>query len=523
MGKDKKILLALKDEDDFTEFATFLEKNGYRFIRADSGAKAMGLTLDDPPSLIIVDCQLPLIEGSHLFRILRNNPHTSGVPFLFISNRPLDIKGFKVGVDIFVTRPFLWEELHEQIKYSLSCSISARRMGDKEIQGKLSRVPLVDILQMLHMSRNEGELNLTRGDLQGVIYVHDGEIYNAACGKVEKEKALFRLLSWKDGIFEFRPFRLNVERKIESGTDHLLMEAMRQLDEMENSLDKFPDIDLRIGPDVDTSALPTGLKPVMYEVMKLVEYYPRVGDVIEHCSFTDYEVYSTIANLLERGILRKLTTELDESIGDSTNITPAQAIKIKEKVISNWSEMMLSSHGKVLILSSSPNLVKNFAHTLKFLPDFSLNSKSPIVRGSAESASVVGEIGSIKLYGNMEITLFSTPMAGRMGPFLTSFSSNVLGLIILWDRTDAEILSRLKTDKDVILSRRRVPVVHIYLGAEEPEETILEKYGKALQIKKEENSYDLSSSDNREVFEIFQRLLTDISGEKFVTSRVNSL
>jgi len=523
MGKDNKILLALKNEDDFTEFTAFLEKNEYEFTRADSGAKAMELALDSPPSLVIVDCQLPLIEGSHLFRILRNNPHTSCVPFLFISNRPLDIKGFNVGVDIFVTRPFLWEELHEQIKRSLSCSISARKMGDKEIQGKLSRVPLVDILQMLHMSRNEGELNLTNGDMQGVVYVQDGEIYNAACGKVEKEKALFRLLSWKDGIFEFRPLMLEVERKIECGTDHLLMEAMRQLDEMENSIDKFPDIDLRIGPDVDTSALPSGLKPVMYEVMKLVEYYPRVGDVIDHCSFTDYEVYSTIANLLERGILRELTVEVDEATNGVTTITPAQAIKIKEKVISNWSEMMLASHGKVLIFSSSPNLVKTFAHTLKFLPDFSLNSKSPIVSDSAESASVVGEIGSIKLYGNMEVTLFSTPMAGRMGPFLTSFSTNILGLIILWDRADAETLSRLKTGKDVILSRRRVPVVHIHLGASEPEKAILEKYGKALQIKKDENSYDLSSPDNREVFEIFQKLLTDISGERFVTSRVNSL
>jgi len=523
MGSDNKILLALNSEDDFTEFTVFLEKKGYQFTRAGSGAKAIGLALDDPPSLIIVDCQLPLIEGSHLFRILRNNPHTSGVPFLFISNRPLDIKGFNVGVDVFVTRPFLWEELHEQIKHSLSCSVSARKMGDKEIQGKLSRVPLVDILQMLHMSRNEGELNLTNGDLHGVVYVRDGEIYNAACGRVQKEKALFRLLSWKDGIFEFRPLRLNVERKIESGTDHLLMEAMRQLDEMEDSIDRFPDIDLRIGAEVDTNALPTGLKPVMYEVMKLVEYYPRVGDVIDHCSFTDFEVYNTIANLLERGILRELTTEADESIKGSTAVTPVQAIKIKEKVISNWSEMMLSSYGKVMILSSSPNLVKTFAHTLKFLPDFSLNSKSPIVTDSAESAFVVGEIGSIRLYGNMEVTLFSAPMAGRMGPFLTSFSTNVLGLIILWDRADAEALSRLNTGKDVILSRRRVPVVHIYLGAGEPEKTVLEKYGRALQIKKEENSYDLSSPDNKEVFEIFQTLLTDISGERFVTSRVDRL
>ncbi len=523
MGKEKKILLALKNREDFTEFTAFLQRVKYPHIIANNGAKAMELALDELPSLVIVDCQLPLIEGSHLFRILRNNPYTSGVPFLFISNRPLDIKGFNVGLDIFVTRPFLWEELHEQIKRSLESSLSARKMGDKEIQGKLSRVPLVDILQMLHINKNEGELNLTKGDLQGAVYVKDGEIYNAVCGKAEREKALFRLLTWKEGIFEFRPLRLTLERKIQSRTDHLLMEAMRQLDELENSKDKFPSIDLRIGTNVDTNALPTGLKPVMYEVLKLVEYYPRLGDVIEHCSFTDFEVYSTIANMLGRDILKELKVASDKITDITQTVTPAQAIKIKEKVISNWSEVMLADYGKVLILSSSPDLVKTLAHTLKFLPDFSLNSKSPIVSGGVESSRVIGEIGSIKLYGNMEVTLFSTPLAARMGPFLKSFSTNILGLIILWDSTEAQLLSRLKAGKEVILSKRRVPVVHIYMGAAELESQLFDKYRKGLNLKKEENTYNLSNSDSKTAFEIFQRLLLDISGEGFVTSRVHSI
>jgi DNA-binding response OmpR family regulator/signal recognition particle receptor subunit beta len=523
MGENKTILLALKNEEDFKEFTQYFDNKGYEYICADNGSKAMEFALDVPPKLIIVDCQLPLIEGSHLFRILRNNPHTSKVPFLFISNRALDIKDFKVGVDIFFTRPFLWDELNDQIQRSFSSAGTAGKMDDKEIQGRLSRVPLVDILQMLQISKNEGELHLSAGDLHAVIYLKDGFIYNAACGKVDKEKALFRLINWKDGLFEFHPTTLSIERRIQTGTDHLLMEAMRQLDELAHSKDKFPDIDLRIGANVDTDSLPSGLKPVMYEVMKLVIFYPRVGDIIEHCSFTDYEVYSTIANLLERDILKVTEPAPDESIpSDESIITPAQAIKIKEKIISNWSEMMLSGYGKLLILSTSPNLVKTFAYSLKFLPNFSLNSHSVIVSDDKQSANVIGEIASLKLYGNMEVTFFSTPLAGRMGPFLGSFSSNILGLIILWDSTNKDLLLRLKADKDTILSKRRVPVVHIRAGGEDVEEDV-KKYNKALGVKKDENNYDLSNSDDKAIFEIFQQLLVDISGEGFVTSKVNAL
>lgn len=520
--KEKVILLALKNEEDISEFTKFLNRKEYTFISSDNGSKAIELALDGPPALIIVDCQLPLIEGSHLFKILRNNPYTSSVPFLFISSRPLDIKGFNVDHDIFITKPFLWEELHDHIQRSFSSTGIPKDMGDKEIQGKLSRVPLVDILQMLHMNKNEGELNLTTGDLNGVVYVKDGEIYNAACGKVENEKALFRLLAWTDGIFEFRPVKLSIERMIETSCDHLLMEAMRQLDELKHSKDKFPDENLRIGPGIDTNALPKGLKPVMYEVMKLVEYYPRVGDIIEYCTFTDYEAYSTIANLLERDILKETMIGMDESNNGSTIIAPVNAIKIKEKIISNWSEMMFAGYGKILMIATTPNLVKTFAYSLKFLPDFSLNLHSAIVSDSEQSASVIGEVGTLRLYGNMEVTLFATPLAENMGPFLNSFSSNILGLIMLWDTNDEAALKRLKASKDIILSKRRIPVVHMHVGATAPEKKETENYSEALGVKKEENSYDLSSSDNKAIFEIFKTLLTDISGEGFVTSKVQA-
>lgn len=71
------------------------------------------------------------------------------------------------------------------------------------------------------------------------MYIKDGEILNASIGDVEKGKALFRLLVWKDGRFEFLPKSIDMLPKIQGSFDNLLMEDMRQYDELERNKDGF--------------------------------------------------------------------------------------------------------------------------------------------------------------------------------------------------------------------------------------------------------------------------------------------
>ncbi len=523
MKDAKKILLALKDKEAVEEFKGILEKGGWRALTAQNGVKAMETALKEDLALIVADLDLPLIGGERLFRILRNNPHTSRLPFLFVSDPPaLEIRGFRPGTDVYITRPFLRDEVYGNIKEILLATDEPH--DDKVIQGRLSQVPLVDIIQMLHMNKKEGVL-VVRSDRGGTasVFIKEGRIYDAKCAGTEKEKALFRILTWNDGTFEFRPVPVAVPPRIRGTTGQLLMEAMRQQDEFENSKAAFPPETSLLKTAVDTSKLPDGLKPIMYEILSLVRYYPRVKDIVDRSSFTDYETYRTISSLLDRGILKEVESATPDAEGAGGPISPTQALRIKEKVVSRWSDMLGVDFGRIFVAASSGSLLDELLLATGDIPGFTQGSPSSINPGTEEDTAggkAIGEIGTLKLYGGMDIIFFAVPLADKMAPLLNAFSSNLIGLMLLWDEDDEDVLNALAAIKDEVLSRRRVPVVHIYGGKEQPDKTAAKHYRDALKMKQDETLFSLAPKGS--VFRIFKSYFNMLLKEDYISSRVSS-
>ncbi|MCC6503205.1 MAG: response regulator transcription factor, partial [Deltaproteobacteria bacterium] len=115
-----KTLIALVDEEEAHTFSEYLNGIGFESILTADGAGALELAIQEVPAIIVVDTALPVIGGQKLFQILRNNPHTSRIPFLFVSGSVVDIKGFRSGTDIFLSRPLNLEETYARIRHTLS-------------------------------------------------------------------------------------------------------------------------------------------------------------------------------------------------------------------------------------------------------------------------------------------------------------------------------------------------------------------------------------------------------------------
>jgi len=295
-----KTLIALNDEEEAAAFTGYLTGMGFECLRASDGAGALELAIQELPAVILADISLPVIGGEKLFRILRNNPHTSRVPFLFISDHVADIKGFRAGVDIFLTRPLNLEETYARLRHTLSDRGST---ASKVIEGKLSHMPLPDLIQFLHLNRKEGELKVASGGKTGSVLMKEGNIFNATLEGAEREKALFRMLQWAEGGFEFTPGAVTTPRKIKGATGNLLMEGMRQFDEFRKRQDEFPGPKAVLKLKVDPASLPKGLQPIIHEIVLLVRSNPRVFDVVERCHYPDYEVLTTISSMLAKGVL----------------------------------------------------------------------------------------------------------------------------------------------------------------------------------------------------------------------------
>jgi pSer/pThr/pTyr-binding forkhead associated (FHA) protein len=108
----------------------------------------------------------------------------------------------------------------------------------RQMTGVIQEIPLPDLLQLLSTSRKSGLLTVNTGEYLGKIYFRKGAIYFATIDNeyaLSPQKAIYRMLSWETGTFELEPSaELQVMEEIRESTEGLLMEGMRQLDELRN-------------------------------------------------------------------------------------------------------------------------------------------------------------------------------------------------------------------------------------------------------------------------------------------------
>jgi DNA-binding response OmpR family regulator len=117
----KTRVLIVEDEQDIAGLIKHtLERSGD--TRADivtSGDAALKAALDQPPDLIILDLNLPVIGGLEVCRILRGRSGTSRVPIIMLTAKTSEsdrVTGLDVGADDYVTKPFSLRELAARVR-----------------------------------------------------------------------------------------------------------------------------------------------------------------------------------------------------------------------------------------------------------------------------------------------------------------------------------------------------------------------------------------------------------------------
>lgn len=509
MDKDR-ILIALKDEGDVKVFKKHMSDFGLEVNVAKDGAMALELAIETVPALVVAEPELPVIGGEKVFQILRNNPHTSKIPFLFISDNVTDIKNFRTGLDVFLLKPFNMDEVKGRIAQTLS-----RKEGlspdSRDIEGKLSHMSVADILQFLQLNNKEGELRVVSGTNVGTVYVKEGQIFNSIVDGVEKEKALFRLLGWTDGTFEFIPRQISITKKISASTGNLLMEGMRQIDEFRKHAEKFPDPDNLVTPKLTADKLPAKTPQLVREIFDMVDSCPKIGEIVERCSHTDYEVYKAISSMISHGILNEEKPEGSAGGASEDFLTNDQAISIREKIISRFTNMVDVSFARILLLATSGSVINSFIDDCRRIKGFKINQRT--TGGEAVDSNPVGEVATFKLYGGMDLVLFSVPNIKDMGPVWKSFSTNLIGVVLLWDKEGMQEMKDLAEAKKELVIKHKVPVVHIFTGdkGNEDDSTFIRK---TFELKSDEPVFYLDSADSSTVTEALYSLFTRLLKEE---------
>lgn len=99
-----------------------LKDRGYKARPVPSGKLALQAARRDPPDLILLDINMPEMNGYEVCEHLKVDDHLKGIPVIFISalTEPLDkVKAFAIGGVDYITKPFQMEELHARVETHL--------------------------------------------------------------------------------------------------------------------------------------------------------------------------------------------------------------------------------------------------------------------------------------------------------------------------------------------------------------------------------------------------------------------
>ena len=113
-------ILVVEDEKAIRDMIkVVLTKAGYTVLTAGSSEEALVSIADLGPDLILLDWMMPGSSGIELARRLKNGELNKDIPIMMLTARSEEddkIKGFEVGVDDYITKPFSPRELVARIK-----------------------------------------------------------------------------------------------------------------------------------------------------------------------------------------------------------------------------------------------------------------------------------------------------------------------------------------------------------------------------------------------------------------------
>ena len=131
-------ILVIEDESDIRDLIfDILTTKNFEVIKAKNGENGLKLALEERPTLIISDINMPKMDGYEVLRQLREYPDTKVVPFIFLTAKTekADLrKGMNLGADDYLTKPFTPEELIEVVQTRLKKIALLQEHYNQQIQ-----------------------------------------------------------------------------------------------------------------------------------------------------------------------------------------------------------------------------------------------------------------------------------------------------------------------------------------------------------------------------------------------------
>jgi CheY-like chemotaxis protein len=302
-------ILVVDDElDNRVMMRYFLESWGYEVTLAANGQEALEKVRAAAPDLVLLDLEMPVMNGFETCDRLKTNAETEHIPvimFTGLEKTEDKVKGIRKGADDYVVKTVDPEELQARIEMVLRRSRrpAAEEEEGKALSGSLNDLYFPETMQLIIAYGKSGMLRLTNGGSEARVYLNEGHVVHAELDGREGEDAFYEMSLWKSGHFTFHVGDAPPRQTIRKSGTNLLLEATRRLDEwnlISTKIPSFNEVPHRI-PLAGSDSIK--LSRLDWRIISLADGQRTIQRMIEQLGLDPFEVGRTVFGLITVGVL----------------------------------------------------------------------------------------------------------------------------------------------------------------------------------------------------------------------------
>ena len=218
MKKNSKKILLVEDDLNFGNILKeYLQINNYDLVLARNGIEGYDKFLSSEFDLCILDVMMPFKDGFSLAKEIRSK--NEEVPLIFLTAKNLKedvLKGFKIGADDYLTKPFDTEVLLAKIKAIMSRKKIFNVPSSEDIIFKIGKFHFNSKLRILSLEKNQFKLSPKENELLRLLIINVDDLLSReiALNKIWRDDSYFASRSMDVYIAKLRKY-LSLDTNIE--------------------------------------------------------------------------------------------------------------------------------------------------------------------------------------------------------------------------------------------------------------------------------------------------------------------
>ncbi len=165
-----------------------LELSGYKVVQAFDGIEGFAMAKQELPSLVILDVMMPDVDGYTVAQRIRMNPELKETPILMLtalSQLNDKVKGFDIGVDDYLVKPFEMEELKVRVRALLKRSNQIPETAAVKELLNYKEITLLPETYSVKINDKVAKLTPIEFDIFNLLFQNHGNMVSSA--KILKE------------------------------------------------------------------------------------------------------------------------------------------------------------------------------------------------------------------------------------------------------------------------------------------------------------------------------------------------